>query len=60
MRCILCYVGLVLITNAKTQARKGLIMYNNANEIIAFKKHLYANHCMIAKIFQKEVIFLLK
>jgi hypothetical protein len=44
---------LVLISNVKTQARKGLILYNNANEIIAFKKKVYANHCMIAKIFLK-------
>jgi len=23
--------------------------------IIALKKHVYANHCMIAKIFEKEL-----
>ncbi len=37
MRCILCYITLVLITNAKTQARKCLIFYKSANEIIALK-----------------------
>jgi len=56
MQCILCYISLVLITNAKTQARKGLILYNNANGITTLKKHVYANHCMIAKIFEKEII----
>jgi hypothetical protein len=44
MRCILCYVNPVLITNAKTQAREGLILYSTANGIIALKKHVYANH----------------
>jgi hypothetical protein len=53
MRCILCYASLVLIANAKTQARKGLILYNNANGITTLKKRVYANHCMMAKIFEK-------
>jgi hypothetical protein len=30
-----------------------LILYNNASGIIALKKHVYANHCMITKIFEK-------
>jgi hypothetical protein len=38
MRCIICYVSPILIMNAKTQARKGLILYNNANGIIALKR----------------------
>ncbi len=59
MRCIFCYANLILISNAKTQARKGLMLYNSANGIIAFKKKVYANHCMIAKIF-KEIKNLLK
>ncbi len=59
MRCIICYVNLILISNVKTQERKGLILYNNANGIIAFKKKVYVDHCMIAKIF-KEIKFLLK
>jgi hypothetical protein len=53
MKCIICYANPILITNAKTQARKHLILYNDANAIIALKKHVYANHCMIAKIFEK-------
>jgi capsule polysaccharide export protein KpsE/RkpR len=52
MRCIVCYVNPILITNAK-KARKDLILYNNANGIIALKKHVYVDHCMIAKIFEK-------
>jgi hypothetical protein len=47
MRCIICYYCPILIMNAKTQARKGLILYSNANGIIALKKHV--DHCMIAK-----------
>jgi hypothetical protein len=38
MRCIFCYVSIVLIRNAKTQAMKGLILYNNANGITTLKK----------------------
>jgi hypothetical protein len=49
MRCILCYANLILITHAKTHVRKGLILYSSANGIIALKKHVYADHCMIAK-----------
>jgi hypothetical protein len=50
MRCIICYANLILISNAKTQARKGLILYNSANGIIALKKCLC---CMIIKIFKE-------
>jgi len=60
MRCIFCYASLILISNAKTQARKGLILYNNANGISALKKHVYAYHCLIAKMFEKEVKNMLK
>jgi hypothetical protein len=35
MKCIFCHFNLILITNAKTQARKVLILYSNANGIIA-------------------------
>jgi hypothetical protein len=51
MRCIICYAS--LFSNAETHARKSLILYNNANGIITLNKHVYANHCMIAKIFEK-------
>ncbi len=49
-----------LITNAKTQIREGLILYSTTNGIIALQKHVYVNHYMIAKIFEKEVNNLLK
>jgi hypothetical protein len=35
MRCIICYVSPISITNAKTQIRKALILYSSANGIIA-------------------------
>jgi hypothetical protein len=53
MRWIICYASLVLITNAKTQARKILIFYSTTNGITALRKHVYADHYMIAKIFEK-------
>jgi hypothetical protein len=45
--------------NAKTLARKGLILYNSANGITTLKEHVYVNHCMITKMFE-EVNSLLK
>jgi len=54
MSFLFCYASLVLISNVKTRARKVLILDNNANEIIALKKHVYVNHCMIANIFGKK------
>jgi hypothetical protein len=51
MRCIIYYASLILITNAKIEASKGLIFYNNENGIIILKTHVYAHHCMIVKIF---------
>jgi hypothetical protein len=35
-------------------------LYNIANEIIALKKHVYVDHCMIGKIFEKVSYNLLK
>jgi len=55
MRCIFCYASPILITNAKTQARKGLILYNSVNGITTLKKHVYVDHYMIAKIFEEEI-----
>ncbi len=45
----------ILITNAKTQTKRGLILYSNANGITALKNHVYVNHCMIAKIFLNKI-----
>jgi hypothetical protein len=41
MRCIFCYIGSLLITNAKPQAKKGLILYNNVNGVTSFLKKIY-------------------
>ncbi len=60
MGCIFCYVTPILMTNAKTQAKKSSILYNIANGIIALKKYVYANHWMIAKKFETKVNNLLK
>jgi hypothetical protein len=38
MSCIFCYASLILISNAKTKARKVLILDNNENGINVFKK----------------------
>jgi hypothetical protein len=35
-------------------------LYSIANGIIALKKHVYANHCMIAKKFETKINNLLK
>ncbi len=39
----------------KTQARKGLILYNITNGIIALKKHVYVDHYVIANKFEEEM-----
>jgi hypothetical protein len=31
------------------------VWYCSANGIIAFKKHVYVDHCMIAKKFEEEL-----
>jgi hypothetical protein len=50
MRCLFCYNNPILITNAKTQARRGLILYNTTNGTITLKKHVFTNHSSIAMI----------
>ncbi len=47
------YANPILITNVKTQARKGLILYNSANGITTLKEHVYVDHCMIPKSLKK-------
>jgi hypothetical protein len=49
LRCILCYNSPILFCNLKTQARKGLIIYNTTNEITTLKKHVNAKYFIIAK-----------
>jgi hypothetical protein len=47
------YANPILITNVKTQARKGLVLYNSANGITTLKEHVYVDHCMITKSLKK-------
>jgi hypothetical protein len=53
MKCILCYISPILFSNSKTQKKKGLILYNTTNGITTLKKHVNANHSIIAKMFEE-------
>ncbi len=53
MKCILCYINPILFSNSKTQAKKGLILYNIINGITTLKKCVNANHSIIAKMFKE-------
>jgi hypothetical protein len=55
MKCITCYNSQVLIHNLKIQTRKHLIIYNTINGITTLKKHVNANHFIIAKMFDEEI-----
>jgi hypothetical protein len=55
MKCILCCNNPILVYNLKIQARKGLTLYNTTNGIITLKKHVNANHFIIAKKFEEEM-----
>ncbi len=39
----------------KTQGRKGLILYNTTNGIIALKKYVYVDQYVIANKFEEEI-----
>jgi len=54
MRCIICYTSLVLMSNLKIQARKGLILYNRANGIIFKKKHVFLDQLKITKLLKRR------
>jgi hypothetical protein len=60
MHCIFCYQKPVIGIYLRTQTRKGLISYYKTNGITSLKKHVDAKHTIIAKMFEEEVIFLLK
>jgi hypothetical protein len=49
MHCIFGHSNPILNLNSKTQARKGLIIYNTTNYIIALRKHVNANHSHVLK-----------
>jgi hypothetical protein len=55
MRCIFCYNSFVLFYNLKTQAKKGLIIYNTINGITTLKKHVNIEQIIIVIFFEGEV-----
>ncbi len=55
MTCILCYDDAINIPNPKTKERKGLITCYKTYGINNFKKHVNANHFIIAKFFEEEI-----
>ncbi len=59
MRCLLCYKTHVPC-NPRTKLLKGLISYYKMNGIIILKKHVDAEHSLLAKTFDKEMNSLVK
>jgi hypothetical protein len=59
MCCIFCHNNPVLNLNPKSQARKGLIIYNTITNIDALTKHVNSNHFNVLRKFE-EVNYLLK
>jgi hypothetical protein len=54
MHHILCCNSLILVSNPKTQSRTCLILYNIiTNNYI--EKNVFLDHCVILKVFEKEV-----
>jgi hypothetical protein len=53
MKCILHYDNVRNISNPRTKERKGLITYYKTYGITILKKHVDANHSIIAKFFEK-------
>jgi hypothetical protein len=51
----MCYDNVINIPNSRTKERRGLITYYKTYGITALKKHVDANHYVIAKKFQKEI-----
>jgi hypothetical protein len=51
----LCYDNVVNIPSPRTKERKGLITYYRIYGIIALKKHVDANHFIIANKIEKEI-----
>jgi hypothetical protein len=57
MHYMLCYEKLISFAILKWRARlrKGLVSYFKSNGIIVLKKHVDANHNLIARNFEKEM-----
>jgi hypothetical protein len=56
---MICHVNFVPYS-PRTKKGKGIITYFKKNGIIALKKHVDANHVILAKRFEKEVNFPLR
>jgi hypothetical protein len=54
MRCIVCHANFVPF-NQRTKEKRGTITYYKENGITILKKHVDANHVMLAKIFEEEM-----
>jgi hypothetical protein len=52
---ILCHNNPILNINPKTKARKGLIIYDSSNHIVALRKHVNLNHLNILKKFEEKI-----
>ncbi len=55
MQCIIYYNSPILFCSLKVQAMKGLFLYNTTNGITTLKKHMNANHFIIAKLFEEVI-----
>jgi hypothetical protein len=53
MHCVLCHNNPVLNINPKI--RKGLIIYNTTNDIVALRKHVNSYHSNINKKIEGEI-----
>jgi hypothetical protein len=51
----MCYDNVVNIPSPRTKERKGLITYYKIYGIIALKKHVDANHFIIANKIEEEI-----
>jgi len=54
MHCIVCHNNPILNVNPKTQARKGLIIYNAINGIATLRKHVNSDHFNVLKNFEEN------
>ncbi len=55
MQCILCHNDPILNVNWKTQARKGLVIYNSSNRITAVRTHVNSNHPNIVLKIEEKI-----
>jgi hypothetical protein len=60
IHCILCFQELVIGINSRIQVRNKLIFYYKTNGITSLKRHVDANHTIIAKMFEEKVKSFLK